>query len=125
MNFILFFFFKQKTAYEIKECDWSSDVCSSDLSIATWSRIEKEDGTHDVMLRAALPDEPTTSVDSLRDELLELGEHGATIRIRRLRPPTRHLIFAADDVPGYGWRTFTVEDEPGPMTAVKIGRAHV
>ena len=28
-----FFFFKQKTAYEIKECDWSSDVCSSDLDI--------------------------------------------------------------------------------------------
>ena len=27
------FFFKQKTAYEIKECDWSSDVCSSDLLI--------------------------------------------------------------------------------------------
>src|SRR2546430_11818697 len=26
-----FFFFKQKTAYEI-DCDWSSDVCSSDLS---------------------------------------------------------------------------------------------
>ena len=29
--FDFFFFFKQKTAYEIKECDWSSDVCSSDL----------------------------------------------------------------------------------------------
>ena len=28
---LVFFFFKQKTAYEIKECDWSSDVCSSDL----------------------------------------------------------------------------------------------
>src|SRR5213596_1517567 len=25
------FFFKQKTAYEIRPCDWSSDVCSSDL----------------------------------------------------------------------------------------------
>ena len=25
------FFFKQKTAYEIYQCDWSSDVCSSDL----------------------------------------------------------------------------------------------
>eukprot|EP01047_Picozoa_sp_COSAG01_P128989 COSAG01_NODE_58392_length_306_cov_0.990338_1_plen_90_part_01 len=24
------YFFKQKTAYEISECDWSSDVCSSD-----------------------------------------------------------------------------------------------
>ena len=29
---VVFFFFKQKTAYEIKECDWSSDVCSSDLT---------------------------------------------------------------------------------------------
>ena len=28
---ICFFFFKQKTAYEIRNCDWSSDVCSSDL----------------------------------------------------------------------------------------------
>jgi len=29
-----FFFFKQKTAYEISLCDWSSDVCSSDLKLA-------------------------------------------------------------------------------------------
>src|SRR5213595_4049994 len=29
--FFIFFFFKQKTAYEITEGDWSSDVCSSDL----------------------------------------------------------------------------------------------
>src|SRR5213596_4116072 len=28
---LFFFFFKQKTAYEIRPCDWSSDVCSSDL----------------------------------------------------------------------------------------------
>ena len=28
---VVFFFFKQKTAYEIYQCDWSSDVCSSDL----------------------------------------------------------------------------------------------
>src|SRR3546814_7072167 len=26
-----FFFFKQKTAYELRISDWSSDVCSSDL----------------------------------------------------------------------------------------------
>src|SRR3546814_5280740 len=30
--FIVFFFFKQKTAYEMRISDWSSDVCSSDLS---------------------------------------------------------------------------------------------
>src|SRR3546814_8285459 len=28
-----FFFFKQKTAYEMRISDWSSDVCSSDLKI--------------------------------------------------------------------------------------------
>ncbi len=28
---LYFFFFKQKTAYEILASDWSSDVCSSDL----------------------------------------------------------------------------------------------
>src|SRR3546814_19070833 len=27
----LFFFFKQKTAYDLRISDWSSDVCSSDL----------------------------------------------------------------------------------------------
>src|SRR3546814_9124411 len=29
-----FFFFKQKTAYEMRISDWSSDVCSSDLKLA-------------------------------------------------------------------------------------------
>src|SRR3546814_5938170 len=33
--FCLFFFFKQKTAYEMRISDWSSDVCSSDLECAT------------------------------------------------------------------------------------------
>src|SRR3546814_5462675 len=28
----VFFFFKQKTAYEMRISDWSSDVCSSDLN---------------------------------------------------------------------------------------------
>src|SRR3546814_10775954 len=31
MIFCFFFFFKQKTAYEMRISDWSSDVCSSDL----------------------------------------------------------------------------------------------
>src|SRR3546814_9851535 len=29
---VVFFFFKQKTAYEMRISDWSSDVCSSDLA---------------------------------------------------------------------------------------------
>src|SRR3546814_3264953 len=31
---VCFFFFKQKTAYEMRISDWSSDVCSSDLPVA-------------------------------------------------------------------------------------------
>src|SRR3546814_5252721 len=31
----IFFFFKQKTAYEMRISDWSSDVCSSDLLVET------------------------------------------------------------------------------------------
>src|SRR3546814_4132782 len=31
---LFFFFFKQKTAYEMRISDWSSDVCSSDLTVA-------------------------------------------------------------------------------------------
>src|SRR3546814_8054680 len=40
--FVVFFFFKQKTAYEMRISDWSSDVCSSDLgrgrTDAAWRR---------------------------------------------------------------------------------------
>src|SRR3546814_9638343 len=36
---ILFFFFKQKTAYEMRISDWSSDVCSSDLY---WQNLDRE-----------------------------------------------------------------------------------
>src|SRR3546814_5971213 len=31
--FFVFFFFKQKTAYEMRISDWSSDVCASDLAM--------------------------------------------------------------------------------------------
>ena len=39
---VFVFFFKQKTAYEIKECDWSSDVCSSDLKRVVLRSISKD-----------------------------------------------------------------------------------
>src|SRR3546814_16489313 len=45
-----FFFFKQKTAYEMRISDWSSDVCSSDL--ARWFHICI------FRMRGRLPDQP-------------------------------------------------------------------
>src|SRR3546814_13324755 len=38
---MLFFFFKQKTAYEMRISDWSSDVCSSDLDAADRARLTR------------------------------------------------------------------------------------
>src|SRR3546814_7796577 len=48
-----FFFFKQKTAYELRIGDWSSDVCSSDLLIplsAVWAGAERDEHFGDVPL---------------------------------------------------------------------------
>src|ERR1043165_10010239 len=55
--FLCFFFFKQKTAYEIRPRDWSSDVCSSDLH------------RHDA---------------ALREQIVEDGEDGL-LRLARVR----------------------------------------
>src|SRR3546814_10131482 len=39
----MFFFFKQKTAYEMRISDWSSDVCSSDLGrrLSRWHSADR------------------------------------------------------------------------------------
>src|SRR3546814_8557652 len=54
---LLFFFVKQKTAYEMRISDWSSDVCSSDLAakIAQAPMLEciRPPGIHDSHLTMA------------------------------------------------------------------------
>src|SRR3546814_9223660 len=40
LSLFLFFFFKPKTAYEMRISDWSSDVCSSDLPTDHGGRLE-------------------------------------------------------------------------------------
>src|SRR3546814_8975999 len=42
----LFVFFKQKTAYEMRISDWSSDVCSSDLAGGSFLPRSPEDFSH-------------------------------------------------------------------------------
>src|SRR3546814_10521427 len=48
----LFFFFKQKTAYEMRISDWSSDVCSSDL-LNTVNAVAAPIATFATVLRLA------------------------------------------------------------------------
>src|SRR3546814_2026114 len=51
-GYCLFFFFKQKTAYEMRISDWSSDVCSSDLLFASLLAFA-EGRRHSGFMRAA------------------------------------------------------------------------
>src|SRR3546814_19894645 len=52
---MLFFFFKQKTAYEMRISDWSSDVCSSDLENAQHRRQLRTLGRREVRQRLSTP----------------------------------------------------------------------
>src|SRR3546814_3545141 len=54
-----FFFCKQKTAYEMRISDWSSDVCSSDLLVAGTLLILPVALFVDAPWRLALPSAPT------------------------------------------------------------------
>src|SRR3546814_4527647 len=53
--FVFFFFFKQKTAYEMRISDWSSDVCSSDLM---FTHAPFTDMPQSVGIHAPLPTYP-------------------------------------------------------------------
>src|SRR3546814_4069553 len=48
----VFCFFKQKTAYEMRISDWSSDVCSSDLDGGTTLACRRKKGTSGTLLGA-------------------------------------------------------------------------
>src|SRR3546814_10687172 len=52
------FFYKQKTAYELRISDWSSDVCSSDLKMAERDKLKRllmRGLKHDQRREAGLP----------------------------------------------------------------------
>src|SRR3546814_5709308 len=58
---VLFFFFKQKTAYEMRISDWSSDVCSSDLV------------SHDDPVTVVVADDHPMWRDAVERELVAAG----------------------------------------------------
>src|SRR3546814_3138325 len=66
--FLLFFFFKQKTAYERRISDWSSDVCSSDLDPAP-GRLGSQARDHvDDLARALVLERPLDEVEARPDD---------------------------------------------------------
>src|SRR3546814_7753552 len=54
VSVLFFFFFKQKTAYDMRISDWSSDVCSSDLPEAAGSgRFGQDEGEYRIEVAGA------------------------------------------------------------------------
>src|ERR1051326_485704 len=122
----LFFVFKQKTAYEIKECDWSSDVCSSDLylpaepSVGTQTHPLLEGAKVAIVLSARDPEQLRQKardlLDFVREEervvamsgkALDLGAMGYTLQVgreameERLGLVVKNVEELADKLEGY------------------------
>src|SRR5688572_31359429 len=77
---LLFFFFSSRRRHTRFDCDWSSDVCSSDLSSTTRPVSGRLTGL--VVLEAEIPD-GGAAIHDLEDDLLELA------RLPRVHPITR------------------------------------
>src|SRR3546814_10356501 len=88
------FFFKQKTAYEMRISDWSSDVCSSDLD-ALQLNLESWEGPLDLLLTLARGQK----VDLRQISILALVEQYLTfiaeMRALKLEVAADYLVMAA------------------------------
>ena len=91
------------------------------VRIARVDSRETAPGEWEYELVAAGPGEAVMDLEETREHLLALGEAGATIRIRQVLAPTREVLFHADDVAGFGWRTYTAAAGDGPATDLRAG----
>src|SRR3546814_3358649 len=106
---LLFFFFKQKTAYEMRISDWSSDVCSSDLLVGRLKSTRQQD-----LLRFVDPVSQRTL--ALRPDITAQVGRIATTRMARVPRPLRLA---------YGGAVLKVRGTQLRPEREKIGRAHV
>src|SRR3546814_4019414 len=92
------FFFKQKTAYEMRISDWSSDVRSSDLD----GRTENLNGgpdfdnVHQDSIRASLLVEPTDTIKSTTIfDYFRADERAGGLHLYRQQPGVLGAIFGS------------------------------
>src|SRR3546814_5891918 len=137
----VFCFFKQKTAYEMRISDWSSDVCSSDLSRRGWPAMS--DATKPVLeLMIAAPRGFCAGVDrAIKIVELAIQKHGAPVYVRHeivhnkfvvdsLKAKGAVFVEELDEVPDGATVVFSAHGVPKTVPADaeargQIGRAHV
>src|SRR3546814_4001827 len=79
-------FFKQKTAYEMRISDWSSDVCSSDLLATVATVNDMHFGEEVCGIMDGLPDGPVFRSLPGEEPYPELMNRGAIQEIRAIEP---------------------------------------
>src|SRR3546814_2531760 len=77
---IFFFFFKQKTAYEMRISDWSSDVCSSDLISVPRQEVERN-SLHSGANRLKTRLFPAIDRGSTQERMHEIGRASCRERV--------------------------------------------
>jgi hypothetical protein len=93
-----------------------------ELAGARITRVEHvalDDGSHEFTFLDAAPGDPEVDLEATKEQLLALGEAGATISIRQRRAPVREVAVATGPVPGFGWRTYRAVEGGGPTTPVR------
>ena len=70
----------------------------------------------------AAPGEAAVDLEPVRQELLRLGDEGATIGVRQRHAPVREAVFDPGPVAGFGWSTFRGVEGGGPATALRAER---
>src|SRR3546814_4785264 len=73
---MFFFFFKQKTAYEMRISDWSSDVCSSDLARLDDTRREAQREVNALAARMGELQAEANRLNALGERLTRIGQLG-------------------------------------------------
>src|SRR3546814_9661335 len=121
---VVFFFFKQKTAYEMRISDWSSDVCSSD-QLADRCR---EAAVVVELRRDFFPANPCRNCTGCERQPLAVDRadrHALAVRLERLHCPAVACALRIDRGIGRGAALALLLRRGPPHRLRELGRAHV
>src|SRR5262249_36580302 len=85
--------------------------------IASYEIVANDD-VHDILLREAGVGEERCDLAELKQEMLALGERGATMQLRLDQAPVRHVVFDTGPIDGFGWACFSARDAENTETPV-------